>query len=233
METVNRDEMTDGRAWVEQENLSGKGAIADLASDDAAKSCDQPRLVWERESALALSRDLGLSYKSAFVLLHKLREAMAEELRGRTIGGEGKAAEVDGGYFGGYVRPPTSASIARTAATLKTKPASARPLSSCASVAAIQSPPCSRLEGQAIRFIQARIKPGTIVNADESAGMERAARPFRNEAHQPSRGVLLDGACTNWAETISAACAAPKSATITTSRRLSASLRARGVMARR
>src|SRR5438270_11331749 len=57
------------------------------------------------KSALALSRDLGLSYKSAFVLLHKLREAMAEELRGRVVGGEGKVAEVDSGYFGGYVRP--------------------------------------------------------------------------------------------------------------------------------
>ena len=29
------------------------------------------------KSALAISRDLGLAYKSAFVLLHKLREAMA------------------------------------------------------------------------------------------------------------------------------------------------------------
>ena len=29
------------------------------------------------KSALALSRDLGVCYKSAFVLLHKLREAMA------------------------------------------------------------------------------------------------------------------------------------------------------------
>src|SRR5438270_2895648 len=57
------------------------------------------------KSALALSRDLGLSYKAAFVLLHKLREAMAEELRGRVVGGEGKVAEVDSGYFGGYVRP--------------------------------------------------------------------------------------------------------------------------------
>jgi transposase-like protein len=35
------------------------------------------------KSALALSRDLGLAYKSAFVLLHKLREAMAEELKER------------------------------------------------------------------------------------------------------------------------------------------------------
>lgn len=57
------------------------------------------------KSALAISRDLGLSYKSAFVLLHKLREAMAEELKGRVVGGEGKVAEVDGGYFGGYIKP--------------------------------------------------------------------------------------------------------------------------------
>src|ERR1700694_2931952 len=57
------------------------------------------------KSALALSRDLSLSYKSAFVLLHKLREAMAEEMKGRVVGGEGKTAEVDGGYFGGYVKP--------------------------------------------------------------------------------------------------------------------------------
>jgi hypothetical protein len=41
----------------------------------------------------------------AAVLLQKLREAMAEELKGRVIGGEGKVAEVDGGYFGGYVKP--------------------------------------------------------------------------------------------------------------------------------
>ena len=52
-----------------------------------------------------MCRDLGLSYKTAFVLLHKLREAMAAELKGRMIGGDGKVAEVDGGYFGGYVKP--------------------------------------------------------------------------------------------------------------------------------
>src|SRR5260370_42489536 len=31
--------------------------------------------------------------------------AMAEEMKGRVIGGEGKEAEVDGGYFGGYGEP--------------------------------------------------------------------------------------------------------------------------------
>jgi hypothetical protein len=47
------------------------------------------------KSALALSRDLSVSYKCAFVLLHKLREAMAAELKSRVVGGEGKVAEVD------------------------------------------------------------------------------------------------------------------------------------------
>jgi transposase-like protein len=44
------------------------------------------------KSALALSRDLGTSYKASFVLCHKLREAMATELKGRVVGGEGKVA---------------------------------------------------------------------------------------------------------------------------------------------
>src|ERR1700674_1368365 len=34
-----------------------------------------------------------------------MREAMAVELKGRTIGGPGKVAEIDGGYFGGYLKP--------------------------------------------------------------------------------------------------------------------------------
>ncbi len=47
------------------------------------------------KNALALSRDLGVDYKTSFVLTHKLREAMAEEMKGRVVGGVGKEAEVD------------------------------------------------------------------------------------------------------------------------------------------
>jgi hypothetical protein len=32
---------------------------------------------------------------------------MAEEMRGRVVGGEGKEAEIDGGYFGGYIKLST------------------------------------------------------------------------------------------------------------------------------
>src|SRR6266849_7050663 len=57
------------------------------------------------KSMLALSRDLGVQYKTSFVLAHKLREAMASEMKGRMMGGPGRIAEIDGGYFGGYVKP--------------------------------------------------------------------------------------------------------------------------------
>ena len=56
------------------------------------------------KSALALSRDLNVQNNAAFVLAHKLREAMASELKDMRLGGDGETVEVDGGYFGGYVK---------------------------------------------------------------------------------------------------------------------------------
>jgi transposase-like protein len=53
-------------------------------------------------SALQLSRDLDVQYKTAFVLSHKLREALAAEVEGATLDGE---VEIDGAYFGGHIRP--------------------------------------------------------------------------------------------------------------------------------
>ena len=53
-------------------------------------------------SALQLSRDIDCQYKTAFVLAHKLREALAAEVEGLKLAGE---VEIDGAYFGGKVRP--------------------------------------------------------------------------------------------------------------------------------
>jgi transposase-like protein len=54
-------------------------------------------------SALQLSRDLDCQYKSAFVLCHKIREALAAEQT--AIGEVAGSVEVDGAYFGGYIKP--------------------------------------------------------------------------------------------------------------------------------
>src|SRR5713226_5325849 len=53
-------------------------------------------------SALQLSRDLDCQYKTAFVLAHKLREAIEDEQRKAKLTGE---SEIDGAYFGGHVKP--------------------------------------------------------------------------------------------------------------------------------
>jgi transposase-like protein len=126
------------------------------------------------KSMLALSRDLGTSYKAAFVLAHKLREAMATELKGRTIGGEGKIAEIDGGHFGGYVKPTNYAENRRD------RRFSANQSGKRKAVVVIRErngnslPAVFRTEGAALSFIKARVMKGTIINADE-AGMERTA----------------------------------------------------------
>ena len=54
-------------------------------------------------SMIQLSRDLDCQYKTAFVLAHKLREAMAMEVQtGEVLEGH---VEIDGAYFGGHIRP--------------------------------------------------------------------------------------------------------------------------------
>jgi ISXO2-like transposase domain len=52
----------------------------------------------------------------------------------------------------------------------------------------------------AIRFIQSRIKPGTIVNADESPAWNALHGRFEMKRINHQEAYSLDGACTNWAE---------------------------------
>ena len=152
------------------------------------------------KSALALSRELSVSYKCAFVLLHKLREAMAAELKGRVIGGEGKVAEVDSGYFGGYVKP----------ANLKNHRVDRRfsehQSHKRKAVVVIRErngntlPAVFKSEKRALDFIRRRIAPGTIVNADESANWNELHSRFEMKRINHEDAYSLDGACTNWAE---------------------------------
>lgn len=53
-------------------------------------------------SSLQLARDIDVQYKTAWVMAHKLREALAVETANEILDGE---VEIDGAYFGGHVRP--------------------------------------------------------------------------------------------------------------------------------
>jgi transposase-like protein len=57
------------------------------------------------KSMLALRRDLRVQYKTAFVLSHKIREAIGSDVSTLKLGGTGKIVQVDGVWVGKYVRP--------------------------------------------------------------------------------------------------------------------------------
>ncbi|WP_297476328.1 IS1595 family transposase [Ferrovum sp.] len=53
-------------------------------------------------SALQLSRDMDVQYKTAFVLAHKIRESLMEQRNAEPLSGE---VHIDGAYVNGYIRP--------------------------------------------------------------------------------------------------------------------------------
>ena len=61
-------------------------------------------------------------------------------------------------------------------------------------------PAVFRSEAHALSFIKRRIKPGTIVNADEAATWNDLHSRFEMKRINHEEAYSLDGACTNWAE---------------------------------
>ncbi|MGA3304007.1 MAG: IS1595 family transposase [Methylovirgula sp.] len=152
------------------------------------------------KSALALSRDLNVSYKCAFVLAHKLREAMADELKGRVLGGEGKVAEVDGGYFGGYVKPANLKEDRKDRRFTRNQSGKRKCVVIIRERNGNSLPAVFRTEGAALSFIKSRIAKGTIVNADEAASWDALHAHYEMKRINHQEAYSMDGACTNMAE---------------------------------
>ena len=152
------------------------------------------------KSMLAMSRDLGVSYKAAFVLCHKMREAMASELSGRTLGGEGKVAEVDGGYFGGYSKPANLIENRRDRRLAENQTGKRKVVVVIRERGGDSLPAVFRSEAAATRFIRSHVRPGTVVNADEASSWDSLHAKFEMKRINHGDAYSLDGACTNWAE---------------------------------
>ncbi len=152
------------------------------------------------KAALALSRDLGVSYKSAFVLTHKLREAMAEEMKGRIIGGEGKVAEIDGGYFGGYQKPANHKENRRDRRLAANQNGKRKSVIIIRERNGNSVPAVFASESAALGWIKSRLMSGTVVHADEAPGWDSLHAQFEMKRIDHSKAYSEDGACTNMAE---------------------------------
>lgn len=152
------------------------------------------------KSALALSRDLGVQYKTAFVLAHKVREAMGAEIRGVMLGGEGRTVEVDGCYVGGHVRPENK-KVDRKDRRLSANQSGKRRV-----VVAIRERDGRTVtqvfesEAASVSFIKARVDRATVLHADESTAWNPLHAAFETKRINHQEAYSADGACTNEAE---------------------------------
>lgn len=151
-------------------------------------------------SALQLSRDLGCQYKTAFVLAHKLREAIAAEARDLTIGGEGKVGEVDGAYFGGHSRKKNKAEERKDRRLAEEQTGKRQVVVVMRERAGRTLPFVVAKESHGPAIVRQRVKPGTVLHADEASGWDHLHAHYEMHRINHSVAYSLDGACTNQAE---------------------------------
>jgi transposase-like protein len=145
------------------------------------------------KSMLALSRDLGVQYKTSFVLAHKMREAMASELRGINIGGEGRKAEIDGGYFGGYVKPANRIENRRDRRLRQNQSGKRKVVVVIRERDGKTLPGVFASEVAALNFIRTRIARGTTVYADEAGAWNELHGRFTMHRINHQEAYSLDG----------------------------------------
>src|SRR4051812_38498277 len=120
------------------------------------------------KSMLALCRELDVQYKTAFVLAHKLREAMASATRALRIGGDGRVAEIDGAYFGGHIRPENLAAERIDRRLAENQSGKRQVVVAMRERGGRTLAQVFAAEADAVAAIRLRIAKGTTVHADES-----------------------------------------------------------------
>ncbi len=129
-------------------------------------------------SALQLARTIDVSYKTAFVLLHKLREAIRAETEGLMLSG---TVEVDGAFVGGHVRPMNRSSKRIDRRLRENRRADRRSVIALRERGGrILTDVCVR-ESEGVTFAKARIAPGSHVVADMIAHWDLLNPLFSSE----------------------------------------------------
>jgi transposase-like protein len=148
-------------------------------------------------SMLQISRDLNVQYKTAFVLCHKLREAMASKQLTFTLEGE---VEIDGAYFGGTIRQENKVAERKDRRLARHQTGKRRAVVVMRERKGRTLPIVVKHEADALGFVMDRIAPGTTVHADEAPVWDALHARFEARRINHSIAFSDDGACTNQAE---------------------------------
>jgi hypothetical protein len=138
-------------------------------------------------------------------------------MKGRVVGGEGKEAEVDGGYFGGYVKPANLKEDRIDRRFARNQNGKREVVVIVRERGGNSVPAVFNTESQAASFIRARIAKGTVVHADEAASWATSMSVSRSRESIIRRHTASMALALTWLRSTSHASGAPRSASITTS----------------
>jgi hypothetical protein len=139
-------------------------------------------------------------------LAHKIREAMASEVKDLRLGGAGRDVEIDGCYVGGHVRPANRKED-RTDRRLAENRSGRRQVVVVIRERALSGtslggtlPAVFASEDAAASFIKSRVDRASTVHADESPAWNALHARFDTRRINHSVEYATDEACTNQAE---------------------------------
>jgi transposase-like protein len=149
-------------------------------------------------SALQLARDIDCQHKTAFVMCHKLREAMAAEITGATLDG---VVEVDGAYVGGYVKPANLKENRRDRRLAQNQNGKRRVVVIARQRKGRIMTTVTKTEAEGVAFVKAVVSASAEVHADEASHWDALHAKFKaTHRINHSEAYSKDGACTNQAE---------------------------------
>lgn len=148
-------------------------------------------------SAMQLSRDLDVQHKTAWILSHKLREAMAAETADHMLSG---IVEVDGAFFGGHIRPENRKEDRVDRRRSEHQTGKRRAVVVARQRKGRTLPTVHETEADGVPAVMGVISPGSTVHADEATHWDALHLRFKTGRINHSEAYSLDGICTNQAE---------------------------------
>lgn len=148
-------------------------------------------------SALQLSRDLSVDYKTAFVLLHKVREAIETARDNGALSGN---VEVDGAYFGGYVKPANEKKDRKDRRKKINQSGKRQSVIVTRQRGGVTRTYVTGTEAEGVAHVAANVEHGATIHADEASHWDKLAAYFPIKRINHQEAYSKDGACTNQAE---------------------------------
>jgi transposase-like protein len=145
-------------------------------------------------AALQLGRDMDVSYKTAFVLAHKLREAMAADQAAYQPKGE---VEVDGAYFGGHIKPANRKENRKDRRLASNQTGKRQVVVAMRERRGRTLPLVVKGEEEAVAIIASRVAHGSTIYADEATHWDALHACFGAKRINQTIAYSTSEACTN------------------------------------